>query len=179
MIPRILRWREVTEFVVLFAVGAATLWLHARHGESWRQPLLVFIAVWAAFKTLYYFSETLRHLLDVTHKDLSYPWFLILIAYNMAQITLSYAIDFYCLQKIDPTSLNGVDPSLHGAELMFECFYFSVLNFAFFGYGEITPAHVPGKVVMLLQVVAAFSTVIFLLSDFVSIKESMRKSKPK
>jgi len=29
--------------------------------------------------------------------------------------------------------------------------------------------------VMLLEVVTAFSTVIFLLSDFVSIKESMRR----
>ena len=32
----------------------------------------------------------------------------------------------------------------------------------------------PGKVVMLLEVITAFSTVIFLLSDFVSMKESMR-----
>jgi hypothetical protein len=30
---------------------------------------------------------------------------------------------------------------------------------------------------MLLEVVTAFSTVIFLLSDFVSMKESMRKKK--
>jgi hypothetical protein len=99
----------------------------------------------------------------------------VLAAYNMAQVTLSFAIDFYCLIRIDPESLNGVDPELAGVELAFECFYFSVLNFSFFGYGDITPAHIPGKVVMLLEVIAAFSTVIFLLSDFVSMKDSMRR----
>jgi hypothetical protein len=97
------------------------------------------------------------------------------MAYNMAQITLSFALDFYCLYRIDPTSLSGIDPELRGLALFFECFYFSVLNFSFFGYGDIIPARVPGKVVMLLEVVTAFSTVIFLLSDFVSIKESMRR----
>lgn len=173
-----MRWREVLEFAVLLAAPIGILRLHAMWGDEARQALLVTVAVWAAFKTLYYFSETLRHLMEVTNRDLTYHWFLILIAYNMAQITFSYAIDFYCLYQIDPTSLSGIDPELHGAELMFECFYFSVLNFSFFGYGDITPAHVPGKVVMLLEVVTAFSTVIFLLSDFVSMKESVRSKKP-
>ena len=103
--------------------------------------------------------------------------FVVLLAYNMAQITISYALDFYCLVRIDRGSLSGIDPELAGAELMFECFYFSVLNFSFFGYGDITPAHVPAKIIMLLEVVTAFSTVIFLLSDFVSMKESMRNGK--
>jgi hypothetical protein len=74
--------------------------------------------------------------------------------------------------------LNGIDPELVRGELLFECFYFSVLNFSFFGYGDITPAHIPGKVIMLLEVVTAFSTVIFLLSDFASMKESMRRKNP-
>jgi hypothetical protein len=61
---------------------------------------------------------------------------------------------------------------------MFECFYFSVLNFSFFGYGDITPTQVPSKVVMVLEVVTAFSTVIFLLSDFLAMKEAIQR-KPK
>jgi len=62
----------------------------------------------------------------------------------MAEVTISFAIDF------------------------------SVLNFSFFGYGDIIPAHIPSKIVMLLEVITAFTTVIFLISDFVSMKDSMR-----
>lgn len=170
-----MRWREIAEWIVLFAAAAAFIAAGDWAGPAVKQKLLIGVAVWAALKTFYYFAENLRHLQDATSTDLAYHKFVILLAYNMAQITISYAMDFYCLVRIDPESLNGVDPELRGAELMFECFYFSVLNFSFFGYGDITPAHVPGKVVMLLEVVTAFSTVIFLLSDFVSMKESMRR----
>ena len=170
-----MRWREPFEFVVLFAMAFAFVAGQEYVSAQWRPALLVGVAVWAAVKTLYYFTETLCHLIDATARDLAYHRFLVLVAYNMAQITLSFGVDFYCLQCIDPTSLSGIDPQLSGAELMFECFYFSVLNFSFFGYGDITPAHIPGKVIMLLEVTTAFSTVIFLLSDFVSMKESMRR----
>ena len=167
-------WREPLEFLAIFAVAGAFLYGHERLGPEFQQPLAISVAVWAGIKTLYYFAETLRHLIDATAADQAYHQFLLLIAYNMAQITLSFGIDFYCLYRIDPTSLSGIEPGLSSGELMFDCFYFSVLNFSFFGYGDIIPVHVPGKVVMLLEVVTAFSTVIFLLSDFVSIKESMR-----
>ena len=170
-----MRWREPLEWTVLFAAAAIIISLSRSWGPVAQRPLLVITAVWAGLKTLYYFAENLRHLTDATTTDLAYHKFVILLAYNMAQITISYAIDFYCLVQIDSESLNGVDPQLAGAELMFECFYFSVLNFSFFGYGDITPAHIPAKVVMLLEVTTAFSTVIFLLSDFVSMKESMRR----
>lgn len=171
----LVHYREPLEWVALFAVAGLLLLASHLLGPGWRLALSSIVAVWAAAKTIYYFAETLRHLLDATATDLAYHSFLLLIAYNMSQITLSYAIDFYCLVVIDPTNISGIDPDLSGAALMFECFYFSVLNFSFFGYGDIIPARIPGKIVMLLEVVTAFSTVIFLLSDFVSIKESMRR----
>jgi hypothetical protein len=171
------RYREPLEFVALFAVAGLILAASQLLGSGFRGTLSSLVAVWAACKTVYYFAETLRHLLDATATDLAYHRFLVLIAYNMAQITLSYAIDFYCLVLIDPANMSGIDANLSGAALMFECFYFSVLNFSFFGYGDIIPARVPGKIVMLLEVVTAFSTVIFLLSDFVSMKESMRRKR--
>jgi len=167
--------REILEFAVLFGAGAVILAWSEHAGEESRGFLLALVAAWAACKTAYYFSETLRHLLDATSSNLPYHRFLLVVGYNMAQITLSFAIDFFCLQRIDPSSLSGIDGPLQGFSLLFECFYFSVLNFSFFGYGDITPAHVPGKIVMLLEVVTAFSTVIFLLSDFVSIREEMRR----
>jgi hypothetical protein len=50
-----------------------------------------------------------------------------------------------------------------------------VLNFSFFGFGDIMPQTIPAKIVTLLEVVLAFFTVIFLLSDFISLKDSLRR----
>jgi len=170
----LVRWREPLEWLALIVVAAALVGCYTLLGPSARQSLAAAVAVWAAIKTVYYFAETLRHLLEAIAKDLAYHRFLLIVAYNMAQITLSFAIDFYCLFWIDPDSLS-IDNDMGGLELMFECFYFSVLNFSFFGYGDITPHHVSSKFVMLLEVVTAFSTVIFLLSDFISMKEAIRR----
>lgn len=168
-----MRRREPFEWLAVFAMAAILI----AAGQGATRPLLLLnlTAAWAVLKTFYYFAENFRHLQDATNTDLAYHKFVILLAYNMAQITISFAIDFFCLLAIDRQSLTGIAPELKGGELLFECFYFSVLNFSFFGYGDITPAIIPAKIIMLLEVITAFCTVIFLLSDFVSMKESMRR----
>ncbi len=167
--------REPLEF--LFMVGSALgiLTLSAQLGKEYHGHLIWAVVFLAVIKTGYYFAETLWHLVQATAKDLPYHRFLILMAYNMAEVTLSYALDFYCLHRLDNESFSGIPAEMNGGTLLFECLYFSVLNFSFFGYGDITPSHIPAKIVMLLEVVTAFTTVIFLISDFVSMKDSMRK----
>ncbi len=171
--------REPAE--IAFIIGAAWFiqWTAQNYGATHGHWLVWLVVAIAAFKTFYYFAESLWHLVKATACDLPYHRFLMLMAYNMTQVTISFAIDFYCLRQLDHESFSGMAPDLDGMPLLFECFYFSVLNFSFFGYGDITPAHIPAKIVMLMEVITAFSTVIFLLSDFVSMKDSMRKKSTK
>lgn len=172
----IIRFREVLEIVVILLFALAILALNAWLGEAWRSPLAWMVVLGACGKTSYYFGESLWHLVQATALDLPYHRFLRLMGYNMIEVTVSFAIDFYCLEHLDHSSLTGIGEDVTGGLLLFECFYFSVLNFSFFGYGDITPACVTSKIVMLLEVITAFTTVIFLISDFVSMKESMRNT---
>lgn len=167
--------RETIELAVLFAAAFGIIWLNSRYGGTHPALLSWLVVAWASIKTIYYFGETLWHLVNATACDLPYHRFLVLMAYNMAEVTFSYALDFYCLFRISGSHINGIEPNLVGLPLFFECFYFSILNFSFFGYGDILPASVAAKIVMLLEVVTAFATVIFLISDFVSMKDSMKR----
>jgi hypothetical protein len=171
---RVLHLREALEIAVILATALSTLALRDWLGPTWNANLIWFVVATSCLKTAYYFAETLWHLVEATAKDMPYHRFLILMAYNMAEGTVSFAVDFFCFHRLDPESFSGIAPDLSDAALLFECFYFSVLNFSFFGYGDITPSHVPAKIVMLMEVVTAFATVIFLISDFVSMKDSMR-----
>ncbi len=157
--------------------GLAIIYASQRFGANSSTWLTWFVVAWAAIKTVYYFGESLWHLVRATASDLPYHRFLLLMSYNMAEVTVSFAIDFYCLLQLNRSNFSGIAEHLTGAALMFECLYFSVLNFSFFGYGDITPATVPAKIVMLLEVVTAFTTVIFLISDFVSMKDSMKRAR--
>jgi Ion channel len=168
--------RQGGEVVVIIAVAVL---LQALWFQSWMSAhafCLVVLAV-AFGKTVFFFVENLQHILMATRDNMAYHKVLGLMGVNMAQITLSFALDFWCLETAEPASFSSIEAAWGRAELIFEFFFFSVLNFSFFGFGDVTPLTVPAKLVTMMEVLLAFFTVIFLLSDFVSLKDSLRVRK--
>lgn len=139
--------------------------------------ICLLIMAWALAKTVFFFIENLQHILLATSHNIPYHRFLGLMGVNMAQITLSFALDYWCLETANLGSFSGFQETWNQAEIIFECFFFSVLNFSFFGFGDVTPQTIPAKVVTMMEVILAFFTVIFLLSDFISLKDSIRTEK--
>jgi hypothetical protein len=77
------------------------------------------------------------------------------------------------LNQVDAANFVGIEKHLNIYELLFETWYFSVLNFSFFGYGQIMPITIPGKLIIIMEVVMSFVTLVFILSDFLSLKDSI------
>lgn len=165
--------RQLLELLVIAALTAAVHWLWAARAVDAGGICLLVVAI-ALAKTAYFLVENLQHILLATAHEIPYHRFLGLMGVNMAQITLSFALDFWLLEMADPGSFSGFAAGLAEGRVFFDCFYYSVLNFSFFGFGEIMPQTTPAKIVTLLEVVLAFFTVIFLLSDFISLKNSLR-----
>ncbi len=157
--------------IATVAAAVHRLWAGQTIGATGICLLVVAVAL---AKTAYFLVENLQHILLATAHEIPYHRFLGLMGVNMAQITLSFALDFWLLEMADPGSFSGFTAGLGAARVFFDCFYYSVLNFSFFGFGEIMPQTMPAKIVTLLEVVLAFFTVIFLLSDFISLKNSLR-----
>jgi hypothetical protein len=168
--------RQSLEVVVVAAV-AGLIHTAFSNGLLSAGGVCVVVAIVACLKAGYFMIENLQHILLATRQEMPYHRFLVLMGVNMAQITLSFALDFWLLETAEPGSFTGFDTSAGPGMVFFDCCFFSVLNFSFFGFGEIMPRTVPSKIVTLLEVVLAFFTVIFLLSDFVSLKQSLRGSR--
>ena len=79
--------------------------------------------------------------------------------------------------RVEQGSFSGFNAASDATRMFFDCFFYSVLNFSFFGFGDIMPQTIPARIVTLLEVVLAFFTVIFLLSDFISLKDSLRRER--
>ncbi|MFN8346128.1 MAG: hypothetical protein U0X91_14065 [Spirosomataceae bacterium] len=167
---------NVIEYLTILLLGFWARWIFVHHWLPQTGFTLLIIAL-SLGKTCWFIFENSQQLIRATAQNLPYHRFLTIMVTNMSQITMSYAIDFYCLYRADAGSFSGIDPALKHYELMFEFGYFSVLNFSFFGYGDITPATIPAKITVLTEIVLAFLTVIFILSDFISLKESLQKRK--
>ena len=165
--------RQVGEVVVigLIAAGVHRAWASGLLGP---RGVCLLVAAIAVAKTAYFLLENLQHILLATSHEIPYHRFLGLMGVNMAQITLSFALDFWLLELAEPGSFSGFTPAMAPGAVLFDCGFYSVLNFSFFGFGEIMPQTPPAKVVTLLEVILAFFTVIFLLSDFISLKDSLR-----
>lgn len=166
--------RNAIEFAAIFAVWGAEQALAARSG--WETTILVLIVLSGTLaKTLFFGIENMRQLFDAALNDWAYHRFLWLMLVNMSQIITSFALDFHTLETLNRDSFVTIAPEMRGWELIFEFFYFSTLNYTFFGYGDITPQTVVAKLVVMTEVVLAFTTVVFLLSDFTTMKQSLAR----
>ncbi len=130
----------------------------------------------AICKIIFIVWQSTRMIIEVTANDTPFYRFLLFIIVNVMMVTFSFAIDYFCLYHVNPLCFSGVDKSLSLPEVFFECFYFSVLNFTNFGYGEILPQIIPAKVLVMMEDLLSFFTIILVLSDFVSLKESLLES---
>ena len=168
----VLTIRNTLEFAAIFALWWA---LGRAIDDSTFSPTtlaaLIVAVAWA--KTAFFGIENIRQLWRASAENMAYYKFLLLMLVNMWQIVVAFSLDFHLLYRLAVDSFAGVNPMLVDGALLFEFFYFSSLNFMFFGYGDVTPQSIPAKLLTLTEISLAFVTVIFLLSDFISLKESI------
>ena len=165
--------RNVAEFAVIIAVW----WLFHMFFERGisRSVAVPLVLLTSFMKTAFFGIENIRQLMEATRNNLAYHRFMLLMLVNMSQIILSFGLDYHCLHQISPTCFSTSLANATFAETVFEFIYFSTLNFTFFGYGDVTPQSIPAKCITMSEILLAFVTVIFLLSDFISLKESLSK----
>jgi hypothetical protein len=165
--------RNLVELIAIVAVwGGFQQLLDRSLPLSAALPLMIVLSL---LKTSFFGVENIRQLFEATRSNQPYHRFMLLMLINMTQIILSFGLDFHCLYCINSSSFSVELPDSTPFETVFEFVYFSTLNFTFFGYGDVTPQTVPAKFITMTEILLAFVTVIFLLSDFISLKESLGK----
>ncbi|HUP77636.1 MAG TPA: ion channel [Pirellula sp.] len=165
--------RNIAEYACIIAWWLFVHWLvFAGQIGVGLLTIVVILGCWT--KTALFGAENLKQLYEAAHCNLAHHRFLVLMGINMSQMIMSFALDFHLLYCIDKSCFTGVPKDVGQLESLFDFFYLSTLNFSFFGYSDILPQTVPAKIINLTEIVLAFVTVIFLLSDFISLKDSIR-----
>lgn len=165
--------RNLLEYLAILACwGLGIALLELGLVPSLMFQIAVLLGCWA--KACFFGRENLTQLYEAARSDWSHHHFLVLMAVNMSQMILSFTFDFHLLYLANRASFAGIPDAANFWEALFDFFYLSTLNFSFFGYSEILPQTVIAKTANLTEIVLAFVTVIFLLSDFVSLKDSLR-----
>ena len=164
--------RNVVEYAAIFGLWWGTALCLVRWTDY---PILCLAIVLclSLMKSAFFGLENLRQLFEATRDNQPYHRFMLLMLVNMSQIIVSFGLDYHCLHLVSPGSFGELSSGPWESETVFEFVYFSTLNFTFFGYGDMTPLTIPAKLLTMSEILLAFITVIFLLSDFISLKESL------
>ncbi len=165
--------RNVAEYAGIVACWGALLALWSSgHVAAGTMSVIVVLVCWC--KTGLFGVENLRQLFAAARTNQPHHRFMLLMGVNMSQMILAYAFDFHLLHTVNQASFTGIAVDGSQAEVLFDFVYLSTLNFSFFGYSDILPQTIPARIVNLTEIALAFVTVIFMLSDFISLKESLR-----
>jgi hypothetical protein len=164
----------ITQHLAIILIGLGIFYFEYLEFANffWEKLILVLLA---AGKSYYFIQHSFKKIEEASVKNLTYNKFLIVIMTNILLIVVSFAVDYSCLQEIDPKSFSGLstDQSLDG--VIFDLSYFSMLSFTSVAYGDIVPVSKAAKMLTLLQVGVAYITTIIIISNFVQIKESIEK----
>jgi hypothetical protein len=88
----------------------------------------------------------------------------------------SFAADFFILYRADPSSITALEKTAPAIEQLFTCWYFSVLNFSFFGVADIIPVTIGSRFLLAVESLTSFLTLVFILSDFGALRDSVRRA---
>lgn len=164
--------------LIITIVGFIVFYIDDRDFFDYRLTLGLAIAI-CILKCSYFIMVSYHKILEASVKNTAYYKFILFMSINIFVIIISFAIDYFCLIEIDPTCLKGINLHTSLPEKFFDCFYFSLLNFSFFGYGDIMPATIPSKTILMIETLISYLSIIIVLSDFVSLKDSLAEMNDK
>ena len=131
------------------------------------------ILILAFAKVTFFIVQSLRKISHVIDKNVAYFRFLIFMTVNILAVIVSFGIDFFCLFTIDPTNFTGLAESTSIPERLFECIYLSMLGFNNLGFYDVTPISMPSKILVMVEILIYYFTIILILSDFISLRDSI------
>jgi len=164
----------VTQHLIIIVLGAAILYIeHLEFADFfWEKLILVLLA---GSKSIYFVAHSFRKIEEASVANLTYNKFLVIILTNILLIVVSFAVDYCCLQEIDPHAFSGFNMNQSIGGIAFDLGYFSILSFTSVAYGDIIPITKAAKMLTLMEVIVAYITTIIIISNFVQIKESIEK----
>lgn len=115
----------------------------------------------AAGKTGYFLLHNFRALAALRQ---DFQQFVLLVSLNLGMIALSFALDFYCLYRVNTDAFSGLRPGPE-PEIFGQLFYHSVGTLISNSGGSVAAAAGPTQVLLLLEKIAGFVSTVFVISN--------------
>ncbi len=153
----ILIFFSVLFFILMNLVG------HQGDSHIWAGILVIF----SISKVYFLISKTLKKLKELIKNNHSFNHLLLLLSIIISIIIISFSIDYLCISEIYSNAFAGLNYNQPMVYHFFDLLYFSIVTFTTVGYGDIVPIAKTAKVLTILEMIAAFVTIVFIISNYI------------
>ena len=136
---------------------------------------LVMIFVCCLIKTSVILYRSFKRIVGISHEDVPYHRFLLFVAANIILVVFSFSIDYFCVFELDNGTFSGLENTSNDLERFFKLFYLSLLLFTNMGVANVVPLTIPAETLVMFEAIVSFITLIFILSDYVTLRDSLSR----
>ena len=152
------------QHLVVLLIGFTIFILEEYQHLPNRVNLIILLGV-AAVKATYFTLANFKNIYNVRVRDKSFNHFLTLTGTNILLIVISFGLDYYCINKIVPSSISGLT-STNSAKQFLECLYFSIMTFSTTGFGDVTPKNLYTRGLVAMEIIVAFTATVFVIANY-------------
>ncbi|MCU0428851.1 MAG: hypothetical protein MUF42_02655 [Cytophagaceae bacterium] len=158
---------------VLIIVGVSiSEWLMLRFTPfDWLNIGFIFLA--CLIKVGFIMLRCFRSIVNISHQSVPYHTFLGFIAINIFLVVFTFSIDYFWIFQLNPGSFSGLETAYTPLQQYFKLFYLSLLLFTNMGVANVVPVSIPAEALVMLEAIVSFVTLIFMLSDYLTLRESL------
>ena len=167
--------RLLLQHLLMLLIGFTVFILEEYQHLPSRVNLIILFGV-AAVKATYFTLANFKNIYNIRVKDKSFNHFLILTGTNILLIVVSFGLDYYCINKIVPSSISGLN-STNSAEQFLECLYFSIVTFSTTGFGDVTPNNIYARGLVAMEIIVAFTATIFVIANYANYTKADKDSR--
>lgn len=170
--------KAVLRLVMVILFGVMVFWVDERELAShfWKIFLLLILTL---SKTFYFAWLNLYILREEEKHPFDFLKYLLFFGVSASLIVLSFAVDYFCLYRIEPLAFEGIPPEEDFLEHLIAFLYFSLVTFTTAGYGDIYPKIGAARLLVGLELVLFLLTMLFILSNIHPLRESLSKTSKK
>lgn len=127
------------------------------------------------FKSAYFIYFVFRTIKETAHKEFYFHEFMSFVVIAILLVITSFAIDYYCLFRIDPSAFQGLIQKENIATEFLSLFYYSISVFTTAGFGDIKPNSSSSQVFVSTELMIAFFFTILVIANISHLRSSFSR----
>ena len=137
----------------------------------------IILSVVSLLKAGYFIYFVFRTIKETAHREFDFHEFMAFVVVSILLVILSFAIDYYCLFRINAQAFAGIIPKENILTEFISFFYYSISVFTTAGFGDIKPNSTSAQIFVSMELMIAFFFTILVIANIGHLRSSFTSKK--